>query len=396
MKYLTRSIGTGVILTSQLIAVGAYAGAKLEAGDDLWMSIGVGVRTSFSAIEDGAPNGSDWSNDFNLDSARIYLNGQIHKNIKFELNTECVFCSSDSLREFAVLDAIAKFEFSPAFNVWAGRLLVPSDRAEMSGPYYANTYDFNKTPFYPSDYSVKFGDGGAGVYGRDHGMTLWGGLGEEKRFTYAVGIFNGYQGGSNQSDEFLYGGRFSYNFMNVESNPGYYTSSTYYGGAGDIFTVSAALQHQSDGAGTQANPADFTGYSIDFLYENVLANKGVVTIEGEYKIFDTDLDSTALADASCFCMFDGDSWTATALYMFPQEIGIGKLQPYVRYTDVSPDSSADRDEIDVGINYIIKGHNARISMMYQYGDIATKGLNYTPSAAGNKVGAFKVGLQYQY
>lgn len=396
MKYSGRSIGMGVLLSTQLLGGGAQASAKIEAGEHQWISLGVGVRTSFSAVEDAASNGSDWSKDFDLDSARLYLNGQIHENIKFELNTECVFCSNDKLRDYVVLDAIAKFEISPAFNLWAGRLLVPSDRAEMSGPYYANTYDFNKTPFYPSDYSVDFGTGGAGVYGRDHGLTVWGGLGKEKRFTYAAGVFNGMDGGPNQSDELLYAGRLSYNFLGVENNPGYYTSSTYYGGAGDIFTLSLAAQHQEDGAGTKANAADFTGYSVDMLFEKVLSNKGVLTIEGEYKVFDTDLNAAALADADCFCMFDGDAWTATGLYMFPDKVGMGNFQPYIRYTDVSPDNSADRDEIDVGVNYIIKGHNARVSMMYQYGDIATKGLNYTPSASGKNVGAFKVGLQYQF
>jgi len=47
--------------------------------------------------------------------------------------------------------------------VWAGRLLVPTDRAEMSGPYYANTYDGFKTPFYPADQSGTHGTGGPGI-----------------------------------------------------------------------------------------------------------------------------------------------------------------------------------------------------------------------------------------
>ena len=48
------------------------------------------------------------------------------------------------------------------------------------------------------------------------------------------------------------------------------------------------------------------------------------------------------------------------------------------------------------MNYIIDGQNARISAFYQYGDIATKGLNYTPSAAGDDVSAVKIGVQLQF
>lgn len=383
-----------LVLAAMGISPMAFAGKKLEIDDTKWISVGVGARGSFISQEDSAPNGNDRNNDFNLDSARVYINGQITDIIKVELNTECTFCGSD-LEDYDILDAIAKFEFMPEFNIWAGRLLVPADRAEMSGPYYANTYAFNRTPFYPSDYSVKFGNDGAGVYGRDNGLNIWGGLGSEKRFTYVVGGFQGLQGGANQGDDLLVGARVSYNFLNVESNPGYYTSSTYYGTAGNIFTVAAAIQSQQDGAGTQANPADFTGWSIDLLSETVFDGVGVLTFEAEYKDFDTDLNAAALADPDCFCLFSGEAGMATLLFMFPQEVGIGKLQPYIGYTRNDPDYSDDRENYEVGINYIMDGHNARVSLYYDYGDIATKGLNYTPTATGDNVNAISVGVQLQ-
>ncbi len=384
LKKLTTSvaIATSVMAGSAFIMTPAMAGAKLEGADGKWISVGIGARASFSAVEDGAPSGNSWSNDTNLDSARIYVNGQIHENIKFELNTECIFCGGDN-EDYRILDAIAKFEFTPAFNIWAGRLLVPADRAEMSGPYYANVYDGFKTPFYPADQSGTHGTNGAGVYGRDEGAVIWGGLGEEGRFTYALGIFEGLESdstGSNQDDSLLYSARLSYNFLNVEKNPGYYTSSTYYGGAGDVFTVGLAMQYQEDGTGTAADPGDFTGFSVDALYETVLENKGVVTLEAEYKDFDTDSKTGGLN------LFEGDAYTATALYMFPDMIGIGKIQPYVRYSDVSPDSGADSDETELGFNYIISGHNARISVLYQMAD----------SSGSADQDTFKIGLQYQY
>ena len=164
MLMLRRSRWTYVIGALLLAMGNAYAGGKISIDETKWISLGAGARTSFTTIEDAAPNGSDWSNDFNLDNARIYLNGQIHEKIKFELNTECVFCGNSTLRDYDVLDAIAKFEFSPMLNIWAGRLLVPAERQELNGPYYSTTYDAFKTPFYPSDFSTTFGAGGAGVY----------------------------------------------------------------------------------------------------------------------------------------------------------------------------------------------------------------------------------------
>ena len=395
-----RPLLTCIVCSLFLVGGTAQAGGKIEIDDTKWISIGAAARTSFRTIEDSAPNGSDWSSDFNLDSARIYINGQIHKNIKFELNTECVFCGTSALEEYVVLDAIAKFEFSPQFNIWAGRMLVPAERQELNGPYYSTTYDAFKTPFYSSDFSTDFGTAGAGVYARDHGVNLWGALGSEGALQYVAGIFNGLESaagtGPNQDDNLLYAGRLAYNFLDVEKNPGYYTSGTYYGGGGDIFTVGIAMQYQEDGSGTILNPGDFFGVSVDVLFEKVLGNQGVFTFNGEYKNFSADYASAAFTDGSgCFCMFDGDSYSLVGLYLFPQKIGIGKFQPYLRYTEIDPDGSADRDEFEAGLNYIIDGHNARVSMFYQHGDIVTKGLNYAPTAGGATVNAISIAVQLQ-
>lgn len=385
MKYLTKTTGIAVLVAAQTIGGLALAGAKLEGDDGKWISIGIGARTSFTAVENGSPSGNDWSNDFNLDSARIYINGQITKNISFELNTEAFWSSSNAPfdEEFGILDAIAKFEISPAINIWAGRMLVPADREEMSGPYYANIWNAFKTPFGPADWGEDHGKGNAGLYGRDEGVTVWGRLGDEERFTYAVGIFEGYEssgaGDADPDDNFLYAARFSYNFLNVEKAPGYYTSSTSYGGAGDIFTVSVAAQFEEDAAGTVGDLGDFTGLYADILYENVLENDGVLTIETAYKDFDLDGKTNA------FGLFEGDSWKATTLYLFPNKLGIGKVQPYLAYSEVNPDSGANSETIDVGFNYIIDGFNSRISVAYSSTDNGS-----------NDTDAFVIGYQFQY
>ena len=361
------------------------------------ISIGAGIRTSFSAVEEGAPGtdavpsvpSTDWSNDFAVDNARIYLNGQVHENIKFEFNTESITNNTGS--DFFVLDAIAKFEFNDMVNIWVGRQLVPSDRAELNGPYYHSTYEFNKTPFYMNDQ----GSYTAGKYGRDDGINLWGALTADKKLTYVVGVFNGRVGGPDADDNLLYAGRISYNFLDVEKNPGYYTSSTYYGKGGDIFTVGFAAQWEEDALGVAGAEGDFLGYSVDLLGETTLGNGAVATIEGEYKRF--ELDGVASGAADSLGMFEGDAYTGTALYLMPGKIGIGQLQPYVRYTynDEESSSSQDRDEYEAGINYIIDGHNARVSLMYQYGDLNSKRrLNYS-NATGDDVHAIKLGFQMQ-
>lgn len=386
----------GLLVASTVASQLAWAGAKIEVDDDTWVSLGAGARASFTHREDAAPSGADDGNDFNINNARIYVNGQLNQWLKFELNTECTFCENTALQEpVNLLDAIAKFEFMPEFNIWAGRMLVPLTRAEMSGPFYEIVYDFQKTPFYPSDHSVTFGTGGAGVYGRDNGITAWGGLGPEGKFKYAVGVFNGLEGSANQQDELMVGGRLEYQFLNVEPAPAYYKASTYFGGAGDVFTIGYAFNYQTDGAGSSTNPGDFTGMSVDVLFEKVFT-AGVLTIDGEYKWFDADYSLAAFGDADCFCVFDGDAYDVTLAYLIGTQVGWGKFQPYIRYTEISPDSTVDTDELDIGVNYIIDGFNARVSMFYQNGEINSGSqVNFAPGSTFSETDAFRVAFQMQ-
>ena len=94
-------------------------------------------------------------------------------------------------------------------------------------------------------------------------------------------------------------------------------------------------------------------------------------------------------------MFDGHSFSLVGLFLLPQKVGFGKFQPYARYTGIYANQSSDRDEFEAGINYIISGHNARVSLFYQYGDLATKGLNYAPGVTGRNVSRIGLGVQLQ-
>ena len=381
-----RSLWAIALLSSLFALPVAHAGKTFKHNDTTWISVGAGLRTSFSAIENKAND--EWPTRAAIDNFRLYFNAQVHEYLKFEVNTECADCTRGG--DFIVLDAIAKFDINDYFNLWVGLMLVPSDRAELDGPFYQNTFEFNKTPFYPSD----FGSYDAGKFGRDYGFTIWGALTPDKKLTYSFGVFRGSHENTIPDGPLLYAGRLSYNFLNVEDNPGYYTSSTYYGKAGDILTLAVATQYQEDGAGSAANPADFWGISVDVLSETVLSNEGVLTLEAEYKHF--DLDGVVPNDPNRFGLFAGHAYTGTALYLFPEKIGFGQFQPYVRYTYNDPDTSSSRDEVEAGLNYIIDGHNANIFLAYQYGDIATEGRNYAANVNGDNVSAIKLGMQLQY
>jgi hypothetical protein len=407
-------------------APSAYAGGTIKVDDDKWISLGMGIRASFGSIEDASASGGQWGNNFGINNARLYVNGKIHKYVGFEFNTECFNCyiggSPGGFGEnsnMGILDAIGKFEINDLVNVWVGRLLVPTERGELNGPYYHAVFDGFRTPFSQSDFSGNAGlPGGAGLYGRDNGAVFFGKIHPGgTHLQYVAGIYTGMMGPINPRSSPKYAGRLTWNLLNEEKNPGYYTSGTYYGTAGDILALAFGGEYQNEGAGSAANRSRYGSAVADLLFEKVLADKGVVTVNAEFKRFWAQ-DLAAFSDDDCFCTFGGTSWTGYVLYLFPQEIGIGRFQPYGRYTGQNGQFSGVRDEYEFGLNYVIDGHNARISTYWRTGNIgvsdinATFGgggtaipiqnsfnmqnLNYGPGSTGQRSDAFFVAVQLQY
>ncbi len=334
--------------------------ATIKIDDTKSFSVGAGFRSSFRSVENAAPSGADRSMDFAVDSMRLYTGGKIHKYIKLTFNTEQDSGNGNAAR---VLDAIAQLEFSDEFNIWAGRLLPPSDRSNLDGPYYLTTYDFPFVHNYPALFA-----------GRDNGIAVWGQV-QGGKFKYQAGAFEGRIEGSDQSDNLLYAVRLTANLWDPE--PGYYNTSTYYG-AKDLLSLGLVMMQESDGAGTALAPGDFTGWSVDALMEKKLPSAGVANVEGAY--YNYDLND--VADAS---LVQGTGYFILAGYLLPNKMGIGQLQPHIRYQSFDADGATDpHTRTEVGANYVIDGHNARVSVIY--------GMDDTGADTANML---TVGLQLQ-
>ncbi len=372
-----RNITSLIILSAlSLAAMPVMSGVKFEHSDTVWLSIGGGARMQL----DSRKSDSDNNSEISFDSIRVYIAGQLHKYLKFSINTDKQNHDSTDL-----IDAMIRFELHPSFNLWLGRLVVPGNRIGMSGPFYGMNWIQYRQPLYPTELG-----GAAGSLGRGEGGVFWGTTG---KFHYAMGIVDGLKGFSNQSNNKLYAARLTYNFLNVESNFGYYTSSTYFGEQGNLFTVALTLQNQDGGSGSAVEQGDYFGYSIDLLSENVLPGIGVVTLEAEYKDFDADYSSASPPAAGlvdCFCLFDGNSVFATLSYLYPKKIGFGKFQPYFRYVENNPTNASSSDSIEFGTNYIISGHKAKLNLSYVSGDTNASGY------AGRDVDKITFGIQVQY
>lgn len=370
-------IGSLAVLTAAPAV--SHAGGTIKIDGTKSISVGIGLRTSFNAIEDAAPDGSSRSKDFALNSARLFVSGQIHPIVTFEFNTEVGDDAGAGVGggDVEIMDAVLKFAFNDYVNVWAGRFLPPSDRSNLSGPYYLNSWDFPFVQAYPNL-----------AVGRDNGVALWGQI-NKGQFKYQVGAFEGIgqadidsvtagNQGPNQSDSLLYAGRLVLNLWDPE--PGYYNSSTYYGDM-NVLAIGLTAMAQSDAVGTSTAPGDFTGWSVDILAERNLGGAGVGTIEGAYYDYDDDNVGTA-GDPP-----QGNGYFLLASYLLPQKIGAGKLQPLVRFQSFETDpANIEHTRTDIGVNYIISGHNARISAVIFTDD---------PGGTASDANGFRLGLQFQ-
>ncbi len=141
------------------------------------------------------------------------------------------------------LDIIGQLDFMDEFHVWLGRMLTPSDRSNFSGAWFMAPWN------YSGIIDGYYGPRGTEEVGREVGGTVWGDINKGK-FKYYVGLLDldsnvgpdaGVTNFAGQSP--LLSARLSYAFMGSE--PGFYGSSTYYGGQ-DIVALAAAFQYQKD------------------------------------------------------------------------------------------------------------------------------------------------------
>ncbi|HWJ36193.1 MAG TPA: hypothetical protein VNR70_13045 [Steroidobacteraceae bacterium] len=359
---MSRTLGTAAATVVMLVSLVGVASADLSLPP---VTVGAGIQTSFYNCDKACiyspgtiPAGDSSVSGFALDSVRLYINGSVTDQIKIMFNTEYTGSGAGE-NKVGVLDAVGRFEFSDHVNIWAGRFLPPSDRANLYGPYYANDW-------------APFADGVADFYpsvatGRDNGVAYWGQFGILK---LSAGVFDGGSLNSAVTDKskLLYAARAQLDFWDKEG--GYYLNGTYYGEK-DLLALGLAAQSQDSK----------TTVSLDGLMEKKLPNAGVVTVEAEY-----------MHDNGLSGLTTSKGWYGLGAYLFPQAIGIGKIQLLAKYSQKTIDSGFENDTtvaadklktFEFNANYIIKTFNARVGLyfLHQKDDIG----NFSPHEIGLKL-----------
>ncbi|HZE99601.1 MAG TPA: hypothetical protein VE981_21525 [Planctomycetota bacterium] len=366
----------------------APAGAAVvtEPVEEKWydkVHVGGGVRTEYRAMEVPVGTTSKYTSDFTLASGRLYTGGKINDVFSATLNAE--FTSGGA----SVLDAICQMKVADAFNIFVGRMLPATDRSNSDGPYYLSTWDF---PFLSDGFNAagKLGD-------RDDGITFWGDVGA---FKYWAGVYEGNDHGAPTAafgDRLLVAGRVQYNFMDPE--PGYYLQSTYYGDK-NILAIGLVANYQGGGTGIGAGTGvtGFGNVAVDFLWEQKLSflADGTATVEAAYYYFGRHGFSVPVTPGDLGGGFDTGSGTGllfSIAYLIPGKVGWGQFQPHFRYQGFNESETSGHNPVannhssyDLGVNYVMVGHNARITFVYTHTDVT----------GPKEFGQYVIGTQFQF
>jgi hypothetical protein len=328
--FLARRYAPISLLLLGFMALPPLSQAQVNLGP---VTVGAGLQTSYTGT---GQNGADFNNQFALNHIRLYVNGPVYEGIKFMFNTDY----DSGTNKLTVLDAVAQFGISPKFNIWAGRFLEPSDRANLYGPFYSNEWNV---------YTDGVQDGYPFIHqGRDNGIAYWGDFSKVK---VSVGGFDG-KSATGKAD-IIGAARVQIDFWDKED--GYYLNGTYYGDK-NLLAIGGASQLQ-DG---------HTASTIDFLLEKKVLNGGAFTIESEFA------DYNRLGGYnSAYAKSQGEYGLAS--FLFPKVVPMGKFKG--KFEILGKFAKADfthgatpsysQKTTEVNLDYIIKQFNARVMMFYK-------------------------------
>jgi hypothetical protein len=267
----------------------------------------------------------------------LHAGGKIHENVSVTLNLNAGGVGGG----VGIEDAIIGFDLRDEFHVWIGQMLVPVDRANYAGPFFAIPWNYTGAiGFVPHE----------GPSGRNAGLSVWGDL-EGGKFKYVLGAFDG--GGDGES--MLFSGRLQYDFIGAE--PGFFGNASYFGDK-DIVALGVGAQYQKDGesSGDEVAPEtdDYVEVNADLLAEMKLAGGGWVTGEGGVYITGGDYPG-----------YGKTAFYLTAAYATPK-VGVGNIQPMLRFQYGKGEGDAKTWSIDAALSYLIMGPALRLVGNFQH------------------------------
>ncbi|KIM02468.1 MAG: hypothetical protein KN64_15020 [Sulfurovum sp. AS07-7] len=397
-----RKVKTSVTVAAflALLATDASAEFKIKNDNGSWMAFSPRLQVWGESFSDGGLEGGS-QNDFFVRRFRLLLAGGILDDtvtFRAQLNDGGIGEDKHQKPEgykfkdsSYLLEGFLGYKMEQELQMRAGLYVPPSNRTLLDGTFdqlmidrsglqstsmnagLATRYGFNRMKF--KDAAVLNSSGLTRADEVDMGITLWGSHDFDKDLhgKYYFGAHTGIESGKraanpsasapleqlaytiNPNNNMRYSGRVQLNFMDAEN--GYEQGATYMGKKKTV-GIGASYDTQAEVAVADISKAsyDYNEYELD-IFAELPDSFGSTTLRAEY--MNVDLDGLAPE-------FEGSGYNIEAGYFIKEKLGIGNLQPSIRYVDwKADDAKGDFQSAQVGLNYYLKGNDAKIQLAYE-------------------------------
>ncbi|OGV66580.1 MAG: hypothetical protein A2283_05360 [Lentisphaerae bacterium RIFOXYA12_FULL_48_11] len=343
-----------VVVAAVLVAGSVFAGPKWEVGSDsnCWMQLGILAQPHFLYTDDGTDK-----EDFFLRRGRIILSGQVMDGVMFFVETDSANAGKNGVptAHVDIQDAYVDFRLnkSDLGEQWlkAGLLLLPFSFENRAGASTLLGVDYNTEVIKLVNSFVW----------RDYGAELHGNLSD--RFSYIVGAYDGYdsaEGTKNPEASLRLTGHIALNLIG-KAETSWFFSQERLGKGAPYFSIGAGIDQQDKATLTYTTVTGSTNkvrtitdneaLVVDFQ-SGCQAGPVGLTLNGGWYTWDN-------------VSFDGDTACVELGAMVKQTQLTGK------YSVQDADSNVSVEDYTVGLNYFLKGHNARGGVEYRWGDSPT-------------------------
>jgi len=332
----------------------AVAGPNFQVGDEGYMEITYGVqmwnqsRGYTSATDDGDVN------DTFLRRNRITFLGQYNDYIGFYAQLEA---GNDSKagqdnRPIYYRDAYLTIDPSDSYRFILGRFKNTFSRENLEACLESLTLDRGESlPYTPY--------GGT----RDTGVAMWGNLADAK-FQYRLAITDGREGNDVVESSPRITGRVHVSLLDPEYSYGYRAT---YLGTQKVFTIGAAFDSQANIAygdyGNRTDAKDYEATTVDVFFEYPYS---FGTVTASAAVFDYSVDGYPTdPDPTLSPWVEREGGYAKLGYMFPEPVGMGRLQLYAKMTEIEYGAGtglSDQDTNSLGANYYINGQQLKVTL----------------------------------
>jgi hypothetical protein len=323
------------------------------------IDIGFWSQAWYQYIENGK-NG-EGLNDFMVRRAYLSVKGQPTDYLSFFTHIAVDRLGQDGLDSpsqglgsgLTFRDLWITLKLNESFKIQAGRMYVPLTRN------YGTT---STKGLLTTDLSFMQGGIRGSIFytskvGRDDGVTLWGNP-FNGMIQYRMMISEGMEDLSNPNDNLRFVGRLVFNLL--EPDKEWFNQGTYLGQK-KVLSFGAGIDNQKNLTLNNIKGQDNMIWTVDGFFDHPIA-KDAITLESAYIHLS---NSTQANSFTKLALNDkANLFYLQAGYYFGNPVVKGNFQPYLRYETISVRQKGTTDFLSGGLNYYLKGHNAKISMDY--------------------------------